>query len=138
MLLGILGLLVSLSVLLVSLYISSKRWDRVLRDIGLSSTRGLDATRNPIAAAERGAEAERATQERRQALLAAAPSDSKAAKELQQLLSDEIRALEKVIGRIRRNEEVTEAITPDVFQEWDAELANLKRLKERVARFLPS
>jgi hypothetical protein len=135
MLLRVIAAVISLVVMVWALYSNSKRWEEFMRRSGLSSTHGLDVSKDPMAVAERGAAAGLAMEERRRDLLARAPTDRKAAKELKQLLGDHIWALERTIKDIRRDSKLRSAISEDVFRDWDKELDELRRLKEQVSRY---
>jgi hypothetical protein len=128
-------LVVCVVVLVASLYWNARDWEEFMHRTGLRPTRGLDVIEDPIAAAARGAALEREREDRRRELLARAPSDRRAARELERLLSAEIRAFERTISEIRRDSKVRSAIPEDVFRGWDEKLAELKRLKDQVARY---
>jgi len=96
----------------------------------------LDVTKDPIAVAHWATAVEKDREGKRRELLVRAQHDPKAAKQLQRLLSAEILALERTVSEIRRDSNVTSAISGDMFLEWDTRLADLKRLREEATRLL--
>ena len=106
-----------------------------MRRTGLRPTRGLDTGKDLIAVAERGAALDGAREHARRELLAKAPTDRRAARQLERLLSAEIGALERTLGEIRRDSKVRAAIPEELWREWDGKLAELKLLKEQAHRY---
>jgi len=96
----------------------------------------LDVTKDQIAVARWATAVEKDREGKRRELLVRAQHDPKAAKQLQRLLSAEILALERTVSEIRRDSNVTSAISGDMFLEWDTRLADLKRLREEATRLL--
>ena len=122
-------------VLVAGLYWNSRRWEDFMRRTGLRPTRGLDTGKDLIAVAERGAALDGAREHARRELLAKAPTDRRAARQLERLLSAEIGALERTLGEIRRDSKVRAAIPEELWREWDGKLAELKLLKEQAHRY---
>jgi len=123
-------------VLVASLYWKSRYWQNFMDRMGLRPARGLDVTKDPIAVAHWATAVEKDREGKRRELLVRAQHDPKAAKQLQRLLSAEILALERTVSEIRRDSNVTSAISGDMFLEWDTRLADLKRLREEATRLL--